>query len=226
MIAPRPTLLLLLLFTVAHFGCSPGDDEPDGAGGSTGGTQGTGAAGGSASTGGSGGAGAMPANGTVAAIDCDGCSGLPVDQNGCDNNGTGIDVFAACRIADIPGPTLTLQFVLDTPPDDCPPNGDGTKDLLVADQCELVIEHIDGTEFMLDWDPFFAGNGGDCFENPDCPGRAAERYGADWVDVPVLSGPPFNGMDGTCEDIARVGVRCGGTDYQCDYTTPSRGFCE
>ena len=160
--------------------------------------------------GGGGGQGGMPDTGTPAAIDCNPCSGQPVDHNGCDNSGNTFLVFASCIMAATPGPTLTLQFVITPTPADCPLGGDGTKDLVVANQCDLVVRHIDGTEVTVDWAPFLGGTGGECFQNPDCPGHGAERYGANWRDVPELAAPPFNGMDGTCEDVVRVAV-CGAT---------------
>ena len=224
---------------LAVAGCGPDEPAESGNGGGTtgtgGGASGTGGmsatggtsgTGGMSATGGTSGTGGMSGTGgAVAAFDCDPCAGLPVDPNGCDDNGAAFFVFASCGIA-ISGPSLTLQVVLSTLPPNCPENGDGTKDLLVASQCDLVVEHMDGTAVRPDWSSFLSGVGGDCFENANCPGRATERYGANWVDVPELSAPPFNGMNGQCEDVVRVALDCDGTEYRCDYIRPGRGFCE
>lgn len=243
--SPRLAIAISLSVALAVTGCGPEDDSsPGNGGGSTGtgggmsGTGGSNASGGSSGSGGMNGAGGSSgsggmsstggsggAGGGVAAFDCDPCRGLPVVDQACTAGGPTFLVFASCRIA-APGPSLTLQIALSTLPPNCPENGDGTKEQLVANQCDLVVEHMDGTVIRPDWSSFLGGVGGDCFENADCPGRAVERYGANWVDVPEFSAAPFDGMNGQCEDVVRVALDCDGTEYRCDYTTPSRGLCE
>ena len=217
----EPNRLIVVLSSIlfaALVGCS---DTPENDPGNGGGMTGAGGTGGMTGTGGMSGTGGT----SVAAFDCDSCEGPPVESKRCGDGDTDFRVFASCRIA-IPGPSLTLQIVITPTPPDCPVGGDGTKDLVVASQCDLVVEHMDGTETTVDWASFLSGGGGDCFQNTDCPGHGVERYGANWVDVPELSAPPFNGMNGQCEDVVRVALSCDGTAYDCDYTTPSRPLCE